>query len=48
MKVGTIGAGAVALAFAREARAAGYEVVLSSAFGDKWLQPPGREYRCAG
>ena len=30
MKFGTIGAGAVALAFAREALAAGHEVVLSS------------------
>src|SRR5260370_23782147 len=40
MKFGTIGAGAVALAFAREALARGHEVVLSSrrgpdALGDK-------------
>src|SRR5882724_3171177 len=33
MKVGTIGAGTVALAFAREALAAGHEVVLSSRRG---------------
>ena len=33
MKFGTIGAGAVALAFAREALAAGHEVVLSSRRG---------------
>src|SRR6476620_2181303 len=33
MKFGTIGAGAVALAFAREALAKGHEVVLSSRGG---------------
>jgi hypothetical protein len=33
MKFGTIGAGTVALAFAREALATGHEVVLSSRHG---------------
>ena len=37
MKFGTIGAGAVALAFAREALAAGHEVVLSSRRGPESL-----------
>src|ERR1700736_6046936 len=37
MKFGTIGAGAVALAFAREALAAGHEVVLSSRHGPESL-----------
>jgi 8-hydroxy-5-deazaflavin:NADPH oxidoreductase len=37
MKFGTIGAGTVALAFAREALAAGYEVVLSSRHGPESL-----------
>jgi predicted dinucleotide-binding enzyme len=37
MKFGTIGAGAVALAFAREALAAGHEVVLSNRHGPQSL-----------
>jgi hypothetical protein len=37
MKFGTIGAGTVALAFAREALAAGHEVVLSSRRGPESL-----------
>ena len=37
MKFGTIGAGAVALAFAREALAAGHEVVLGSLGGPEWI-----------
>jgi 8-hydroxy-5-deazaflavin:NADPH oxidoreductase len=37
MKFGTIGAGTVALAFAREALAAGHEVVLSSRHGPESL-----------
>ena len=37
MKFGTIGAGAVALAFAREALARGHEVVLSSRRGPESL-----------
>jgi len=37
MKIGTIGAGEVALAFAREALAQGYEVVLSSRSGPEAL-----------
>jgi predicted dinucleotide-binding enzyme len=37
MKIGTIGAGEVALAFAREAIAQGYEVVLSSRRGPEAL-----------
>ena len=37
MKFGTIGAGAVALAFARETMAAGHEVVLSSRRGPESL-----------
>ena len=37
MKFGTIGAGVVALAFAREALAAGHEVVLSSRHGPESL-----------
>ena len=37
MKFGTIGAGAVALAFAREALATGHEVVLSSRQGPESL-----------
>ena len=37
MKFGTIGAGAVALAFAREALAVGHEVVISSRRGAESL-----------
>jgi predicted dinucleotide-binding enzyme len=37
MKIGTIGAGTVALAFAREALAAGHEVVLSNRHGPESL-----------
>jgi 8-hydroxy-5-deazaflavin:NADPH oxidoreductase len=37
MKIGTIGAGIVALAFAREALAVGHEVVLSSRHGPQSL-----------
>jgi predicted dinucleotide-binding enzyme len=37
MKIGTIGAGTVALSFAREALAVGHEVVLSSRRGPKSL-----------
>jgi predicted dinucleotide-binding enzyme len=37
MKIGTIGAGTVALAFAREALAVGHEVVLSSRHGPESL-----------
>ena len=37
MKFGTIGAGTVALAFAREALATGHEVVLSSRRGPEAL-----------
>ena len=37
MKFGTIGAGTVALAFAREALAAGHEVVLSCRHGPESL-----------
>ena len=37
MKIGTIGAGTVALAFARKALAVGHEVVLSSRHGPESL-----------
>ena len=37
MKIGTIGAGEVALAFAREALAQGHELVLSSRRGPEAL-----------
>lgn len=39
MKIGTIGAGTVALAFARQALAAGHQVVLSNSRGPASLQP---------
>ncbi|WP_392838822.1 NADPH-dependent F420 reductase [Streptomyces sp. LN500] len=39
MKIGTIGAGTVALAFARQALAAGHQVILSNSRGPASLQP---------